>query len=396
MDEFKALIEFHKHPHILSIAETWFNQESARQINGYNLFYSDREMIRGGGVAIYVRSYITALETTDPILTDIKTEHVWCSVKIGSDSILVGCIYRPPSSNADTNEAINNIIKRAHSLVQSGKFDGMMISGDFNFSDMTWDLQGANFKSPSGFSPSREFKGTLDDSFLHQFVHGPTFGQNYLDLVLSNDLDRIANVEIDPPLGTSTKNCLHNCVRWDFYLRPPNTNPNINAAEQKSYAKGNYDELRSFFTYRDWNFDHQEQISNWFCKFKDCYNEASKLFIPNKGSNGKFNYERLIKSNKLLKDALKEKFRTFAIKKASRSDSSATNLFNKACKNVKHCVKKIRKELETEMLSKFKSNPKLLYSYINSQKKCKQSIKALKLPSSATLGLRMLSVRSMN
>ena len=65
-------------PGILCFSETWFTNEYSLNIDNYSKFSNHRESMKGGGVAIYVRSDITAYEIV---------EHS------GSAKILTSCLY---------------------------------------------------------------------------------------------------------------------------------------------------------------------------------------------------------------------------------------------------------------------------------------------------------------
>ena len=87
-------------PHLVCVTETWFGNNSAPHIKGYHLHSRCRGR-RGGGVCIYVRDDICSMEVMDTQLrgdsdnpNEVKIEQVWCSLKIGEERILVGCIYK--------------------------------------------------------------------------------------------------------------------------------------------------------------------------------------------------------------------------------------------------------------------------------------------------------------
>lgn len=65
MNQFKALTVSLEFSHIIFITETWLKKSTIKQVNGYDHFCQDREIVRGGGVAIYVRSDIVAHLITD-------------------------------------------------------------------------------------------------------------------------------------------------------------------------------------------------------------------------------------------------------------------------------------------------------------------------------------------
>ena len=97
-------------------------------------------------------------------------------------------------------------------------------------------------------------------------------------------------------------------------------------------------------------------------------NKCIPLRKKSKYSNG---LEKAIKTNPEVKKAFKHKHTTFAKMRACSDQSVLKKEFNKAGKNVKKLIKSIRREYENSIIEKCKKQPKLLFSYINSQKNCR-------------------------
>ncbi len=93
-----------------------------------------------------------------------------------------------------------------------------MVVGDFNYSDIRWDELDGACRRKTGRASSIEFLETIDSNFLKQHVLDPTFGKNILDLVLTDDPDRVFSVNIGPPLNSSRANHLHATLFWDYNL----------------------------------------------------------------------------------------------------------------------------------------------------------------------------------
>ena len=140
-DEFVEEIKDHR-AQMIMVCETWWTEESATNIDGFNLFRKDREYGRGGGVGIYVENSVKSYPVSEKCLLDNKIEQVWCSIEIGSDNILCGCIYRTGVSDILNCEKITKSIRFAYDAWQKGKFYGILICGDFNFSNIKWFSDG--------------------------------------------------------------------------------------------------------------------------------------------------------------------------------------------------------------------------------------------------------------
>jgi hypothetical protein len=106
----------------LHFCETWWNDQSATNIEGFNLFRKDREFSRGGGVCIYVENQIKSYQVNEICLLDNSIEQVWCSIEIGQDNILCGCIYRTGVSDFVNCQKITKSLKYAYDAWRKGKY----------------------------------------------------------------------------------------------------------------------------------------------------------------------------------------------------------------------------------------------------------------------------------
>ncbi|RNA04012.1 RNA-directed DNA polymerase from mobile element jockey-like, partial [Brachionus plicatilis] len=113
-----------------------------------------------------------------------------------------------------------------------------MVAGDFNFPDINWYHSGGVCKN-KGRPSSLDFLDCLNKNYLTQHVLEPTFKDNILDLVLTDDPARIFRVSHGPPLGLTEKNCLHSSIRWSYELRS-NTGASAIRFSRPVYSKGNY------------------------------------------------------------------------------------------------------------------------------------------------------------
>jgi hypothetical protein len=401
-DEFKLVLEYHNKPHIVMVSETWFNIRTLKEVNGYQLFAKDREQIRGGGVAIYVRNDLTCNELNlGTIRNGEQVEQIWCSVNLDKERIAVGCIYRPPTARRETSVAINESLKKAKSLVDSGSFSSLLISGDFNYQKIIWNHGEWKFKGRR-CPLSIEFVETLEANFLHQHVSTPTFGKNFLDLVITDDPVRVQNTIIGPPLSSSKDNRLHSTIRWKFLVQSKESKP-IAERVVRLYYKGNYHRVGG--TMREAckgirsNMDPQ-RISDVICS---AYRVAIEEHVPIKTKQGitSYNIDIAVKKDRTVKEAIKNKYRLFARTKSKSIESAETRKeykkeYNRASREVKKCVKRVREDLEYKIAAKCKHEPKLLYSYINGQKKIKDSIRALKLENGSLAVDRLAIANTLN
>lgn len=114
------------------ITETWLHSSI---INDevipptHQIFRKDRDS-RGGGVAIVIKKDIDATLFQDTA----NIESVWVKMRINNSPILVGGVYRPPNAPEGVLESLYDFVN-----IQSPRFANMIIAGDFNLPNITWE-----------------------------------------------------------------------------------------------------------------------------------------------------------------------------------------------------------------------------------------------------------------
>ena len=356
------------------ITETWFNETSITNLDNYHLYDKRRNQCRGGGVAVYIRNDIVSNEITDKTLTSNKIEQIWCNIKTNRDSILIGCIYRPPTSDNEYNKSLDKILSRAKSLRDKNRYSGTLIVGDFNYPDIQWSNIGGYYNE-SIKNSSLNFLDNICSNHFSQHVIEPTLGTNFLDLVLTDDPSRIFAVNVGPPLGQSNKMKLHSSLTGDFLLKCP-VNSSENGEYKPDFNKGNYldfdyDLAKSLYKFNpyDTNASYNHLI--------DSYHLAMKKWVPfRRHSTTKKNKQHKW-FNSEIKRATVLKYKLHCKCRASPRNLEIKVRYKIACKTVKLLVKSAVIKFESDLISKCKDNPKLLYSYINNQKSCKEHIRSL-------------------
>ena len=385
LDTLKLLIYNFNHPHLLLFTETWFTSETIYDIENYQKFSNSRSN-RGGGVIIYVRSDLEAFEYIEKgneskVLTSKDCEQIWCQITSGHDHILIGCIYRPPPTSKyfhkSTNDAVNNSISKAAKLVENGKFTNFLIVGDFNYPLISWSSLGGALKQRD--EAAATFLDTINSNYIAQAVLEPTFKNNQLDLILINNPDSVYNVDIGPPLGHTDKGCLHASLLWNtIFQNEPKATDKLKSF---SFAHGDYDAMRAHFSELDWmKLLASHTVEAQYNIFLEHYNQACVKYIPLKRAANLNKTKPVWLNNDIIK-ASKVKFKLFFKKRKKNPIEKKVELqkqFNDASRKVKKLVFLAVLEYEKSIIKECKNNPKVLYSYINKQKKLKETIRSLR------------------
>ena len=126
---------------------------------------------------------------------------MWCKIRLrDSDSLLVGVIYRFPSSSADNDKLMCNLITSAVNCGNSH----LLIFGDFNLPNTDW----STWSTTPGDTAVSMFIESLYENYLFQHVNFSTRvwdGQHpsLLDLVVTTEENMIRKICSSDPLGKS-------------------------------------------------------------------------------------------------------------------------------------------------------------------------------------------------
>ena len=115
--------------HVLSINESRLDTSFTDfeiEINSFTVFRKDRNR-KGGGVCLYIKTNLAPIQLSNNLLNDDILETVWVTITSYDKQIIVGSIYRPPSS---TITYWNNLSEQVNYVLSLNK--EVIILGDFN------------------------------------------------------------------------------------------------------------------------------------------------------------------------------------------------------------------------------------------------------------------------
>jgi len=101
---------------------------------------------------------------------------VWVSTTLTSPSLLLGCIYNPPSSSQSSLDHVSSLFAAA----DSAPYDNKIIVGDFNLPNFSWNLTGSHTQKYAYLASQLLVSGWV------QLVDRPTRERHILDLVFTN------------------------------------------------------------------------------------------------------------------------------------------------------------------------------------------------------------------
>ena len=327
---------------------------------------------------------------------------MWFIADTGIELILLGCIYRAKiiqekgeiaslGEHKRRDDEINKSIRFASNLVKKGIVNGVILAGDFNYGELSWN----EFLEPEiliAAEPSNKILDTLNECFLLQNVFFKTYQEamnltNVLDLVITESKERV--YELVPGHVLGGKDNGHLCLTWKYSLKHASLNGSGDVDKFRktkfNFKKGNYDGMRSFFDRINWSevFD-KKNVGDCYKKFLEIYENACVLFIPKIDISKK----RKMKPpwlNRELREMMRVKSNLWHA--FTSSGRKSTEIFEKhkaQCKLVKTTMSSSISKYEYELAKNYVKNPKGIFTYINNKQQVKESIRSLNNSSGTT------------
>ena len=362
---------------LLNFTETWLNSTIQEDINikGYDIYRRDRIGKNGGGVAIYLRDLYEAEKICERSIGGVEM----IAINVKKLNIINIVVYRPPDAHTDDfcniMEEINNLLSKNTTPVPT-----VIITGDFNFSFIEWlrdENGGCRWEEKYRSGATREgrkqlesLNNIMDKHNLVQIIDEPTRKENTLDLVITNEIQMIAQVDV-------TRSALsdHDLIELTTNIitkkRQTKRNTNSMGVEHDFWQLNfndeniNWEMINKEIKCILWkgvlnNLDTEESIGI----FMEILVKICRKYIPIKKpkSNSKIPKER-----KRLFDKIKKLKRS---KNKIRSKSKIQAISTKIKETESEIVKHKRKEnitKEQNVIKNMKENPKQFYQYIKTQ-----------------------------
>jgi len=165
-EELQQIIKSYQ-PFIIGLTETWLKSDvldNELDYDLYNIFRHDRDESMGGGVMLMIDKNWPALESVDITENNYFKDMIWCQITVNNnESLLVGCLYRTPSSGDNENQLLKEVLCSVTDI----KCDHILITGDFNLPNIDW-LK--NVASCGEKAVDSQMLKAFNDCFLTQHV----------------------------------------------------------------------------------------------------------------------------------------------------------------------------------------------------------------------------------
>ena len=370
IDELKVRVIL-KRPDIIVITEVYPKSgestdifPSELNISGYNTFYSKVQK-SSRGVIIYVKDSFTA-EINDKLTNSKFQESVWVELYINNkDKVLIGGIYKSPNSTEENVQSLFCLLDHVNTV----DFRRLLIIGDFNFPEIDWATW---LTSTSENHNAFRFLECLRDNYFEQFVNTPTRWRdespgNILDLILSDNIDFVTNIEITTRLGSSD----HMCIKFMLDAAVDVSNRSIN---NKNYYRGNYQLAAEEVSRIDWlgmnDMDMQESWDYFYSNIRSIIDR----YIPETVQKKQV---KPVWMDMYCKHLIERKYKAWKRYTYSRSREDYLKyrkIRNKIPKSIHYAKKKYEKGIASDI----KENPKSFWKYVRTKTQTRSVIGDIK------------------
>ena len=346
-------------------------QPALLAISGYNLYLNfDPGTNNLGscglrGIGIFTKQSINATEIHFPKFSLI--EQLWLQIPLrGSDFLLVGCIYRSPSTHGPSSTA--NLLELLKACT-ANKNARIMIAGDVNFPQIDWTH--CYSLAPDGHY-THDFIEGIHECSLTQHVtkdtrHRIGVKPSGLDVLLSNEEGLVRNLSYLPPIGSSD----HVVLRFDTICCEQLEDPKM---PRLNYHKGNYALLNDLIGKTIWEEPEPPDPRSRYESFKRKLTLLTSSCIPKSCPITK---RRNIYMDKEAMRLKKKKRKLWAVYSQAQDNVSLARY--KRCNNdLRRLTRRLRQELEMKLVSDLKSNPKGFWRYVSSRTKTKTCVDKLR------------------
>ena len=276
-------LSYEQNPDIICLTETKTSSEQASDhlydCVKYEVFRKDRinQRAPGGGVCILVNKDLNVSDVNMQILNDHHFEEsVWCEMKCEGNNLVIGTIYRTPSSSRENNNLLLDVFNVCENYSVNTQ---ILLCRDFNYGAINWD---SNYVDPEGqhVVDARNFLDKCNDLYFHQHVDQWTHNRELenpskLDLIITkNNLD-IENLLYLAPLGNS-----HHSVLVFELLLEGSVIEVVDESVRYCHHKGDYGKANDMFEIIEWDDMSEKEACHMFNDFSNHCNTVINECVP--------------------------------------------------------------------------------------------------------------------
>jgi len=352
-------------PNIIAITEVKYKTDITFGVNelnldGFKTFCNDFAK-NSRGILFYVAEELESeIVELDSQFSEVLLLQTKC--KSGCP-LLVGCIYRSPSSTDDNDISLCHLLNQ----ICARPNNELVIMGDFNFRDIDWD----RWESASNNKGENLFLSNLRDNFLLQHVHTPTRARgsqtpHILDLVITKD-EILDNIEYLAPLGKSDHAILKISCNLKWQERDNTDRYNFN--------RGDYNKIRECLDI-DWDelfISCDGDVDEMWSLFRSKV-ESVMYLVPKVASFSSWKKNKWYRPiSKTIRDYIKTKNKLWKDYIATK-DPVTFARYRHISNLVRNETRSLYRQEQNDIAELSRKNPKKFWNYINSRGKSKSQV----------------------
>ena len=342
---------------IIAISETWVSEPEHNKfnINGYDVYHTNRKNKRRGGVALYVKQELACkfLSCKSLVVDDLFE---CCTLEIlisGHRNIIVSCIYRCPGSNTDIFS--EHIVQLFFELTMRKT---VFLCGDFNIDILKHKVN----------QGTKSFLDTMYSIGLYPLIDRPTRISNHSFTLIDNVFTNVTNHKV-------TSGILVSDITDHLPIFVFCTYPNPNRADQKCNVKKRIINENTLLSLSNnlaeecWdNVFRSADVDTAYGEFMTTFSKQYNICCPMKTVRNSFTRRNKPWITNGLKNACHKKNRLYKQFLCSRShtcEEKYKTYKNKPTSILRTAEKEYYSKLLTDAKGNIKSTWKILNTIIN-------------------------------
>ena len=350
-------IAFTGHYDIIGVTESWLNLEvrdylAEYNIPGYTIFEKSRVNRNGGGVLLYIKSYLNPVQISKPLIANVDALYVLLKGNRETKLAIV-LMYRPPAQTVQTDHDIYDQISEVSDIHDA------IILGDLNLPVTQW---GKQLTSHHG----HVLYNHLKESSLVQFVKYPTRENHILDLVFATKDELVKDLSV----GCKFSGSDHREITFSINF----STSDFKQSKEKvpDFRKANFSKLRSLFHQTNWrHLRSSTDVNAQWKYFTDKYFKIVQECVPMK--NRRTTNVKPKWWNKEITECLREKKQAHNNYKSNNNNENYIK-FVELRRKAKKLIKQSKRSTEIHVANQSKTNPKEFFSFIRQKRVTTSSI----------------------
>ncbi|XP_065650758.1 uncharacterized protein LOC136078870 [Hydra vulgaris] len=306
---------------------------------------------------------------------------MWRVIKLGNNSILLGCIHRPHDLNDEILKNCIASIKASKAAAQRLECDFIIIYGDFNFSNTFYEY----IEIDDGVATTAhvlnerpgdmKFQDCLNECLLTQLITFKTYRSNRfsepnstLDLVITDKPDLLIELKEEDSFGDTPMGQSHALITGRFVLNDKIKVPPIVQRKRYIWSRADYANFSLKLSSTNLKSLFENCLANeCYNLFLEVYDELATELIPSTTLPFKKKHEPWITDEVLKAIRTKQELWNKYVASGRHTHRELKDKHKEACRNVTKTLRLAVLKYEENLANLYKNDPKKLHAHIKNK-----------------------------